>query len=76
MKKNRFKEDIDLTPLPVKIKNEKMEKAKEDELNKIQRSAVIMRRFEYELKMKSRKSKRQSILNQQESKTNLNKKNS
>ena len=68
-KKNRFKEEIDLTPLPIKIKSEKMEKTKEDELNKAQRSAVIMRRFEYELKMKGRKSKRSSILNEPASNT-------
>jgi hypothetical protein len=44
---------IELTPLPVKVKKNNKDKA---ELDKVERSAVIMRRMEYEFNLAKRKS--------------------
>ncbi len=55
VKTRNYKERIELTPLPVAHNRKSIQDGdvkKVDNFNKAQRSAVVMRRFEYELRMK------------------------
>ncbi len=54
IKRRNYQDKIELTPLPI-AKRKKLDKndvQKEEKFNKAQRSAVVMRRFEYEMRMK------------------------
>jgi len=62
-KRQSFEENIELTPLPI-VHRKSLENAdanKIEILNKAQRSAVIMRRYEYEMNMKKNKNKKKTI---------------